>query len=140
MHAARILRDIAADGAGDLARGVRRVIEAEMAHRVGYGEVRHAGLRHHAAVRRVDLENAVEPAEAQQNAVGERQRTAGQRRAGAARHDLDPLVATEAQDRRDLFRRRRQHHHHRQLAISAEPVALEGAPFVGAVDDPLARQ
>ena len=91
MHAAGILGDVAADGAGDLARRIGRVVEALALHRLGDGEVGDAGLRHHAAIGVVDLEDAVELAEAEQDAVGERQRAARQRGAGAARHDLDAL-------------------------------------------------
>ena len=44
MHAAGILRDIAADGAGDLRGGIGRVIEALVLHRLGDGEIGDAGL------------------------------------------------------------------------------------------------
>ena len=50
VHAAGILRHIAADGAGDLRGGVGRVVEALVLHRLGDGEVGDARLHHGAAV------------------------------------------------------------------------------------------
>ena len=56
---------------------------------MGDAEIGHAGLRHGAAVGDVDVEDAVELAEAQQDAVCERQGAAGERGPGPARHHLD---------------------------------------------------
>ena len=56
------------------------------------------GCDHDAAVVEVDLEDAVELAHAEQHAVGERQRAARQRGAGAARHDADAVLVAIAQD------------------------------------------
>ena len=69
--------------------GIGRVVEAMTLHGVGDAEIGHARLGDDAAVGDIDLEDAVELAHAEQHAVGERQRAAGQRRAGAARDDLD---------------------------------------------------
>jgi hypothetical protein len=98
MHAAGILRDIAADRAGDLRRRIGRVVEAGMRHRLADGEIGDAGLGHHDAVVEIDLADALELAEAEQHAVGQRQRAAGQRGAGAARHHLDALLEAIFQD------------------------------------------
>ena len=100
VHAARVLGDVAADGAGDLRGRVGRVVEARVLDRLGDAEVGHAGLGDDGAVLEVDVEDPVELAQAQHDAVGERQGAARERGAGAARHDLDPLGVAEAQDRR----------------------------------------
>ena len=76
VHAARILGDVAADRAGDLARGIGRIIEAQPLHGVGDAEIGHARLRDHAAVGHIDLEDLVELAHAEKNAVGKRQSAA----------------------------------------------------------------
>ena len=57
-----------------------------------------------------------------------RDRAAGERSAGAARHDVDPGVAAELHHPRDLFARARQDHGERQAAIGGERVGLERAP------------
>ena len=98
MHAAGIFRDIAADRAGDLRRRIGRVVESGMRHRLADGEIGDAGLGHHHAVVEIDLADALELAEPEQHAVGQRQRAAGQRGAGAARHHLDALLEAIFQD------------------------------------------
>ena len=139
MHAAGILRHVAADGAGDLRGRVRRIIEAGVRHRVAHGEIGDAGLHHRDAVVVVDLADAVELRHAEQHAVGQRQRAAGQRGAGAARHHLDAIVVAVAQHRGDLCGGLRQHHHHRQRLVGGEPVGFVGPHLALGGDHPLAR-
>ena len=139
MHAAGILGDVAADRAGDLRGRIGRIIKSGMRHRLAEGEVGHPGLGHHGAVIEVDLADALELAEAEQHRVGQRQRAARQRGAGAARNDLDALLETVFQHLRHLRGRVRQHHDHRRLAIGGQTVGLVGDHFIGAVDDALAR-
>ena len=124
VHAAGIFRDIAADRAGDLRRGIRRVIKPGMRDRLADGEVGDAGLGHHHAVVEIDLADALEFAEAQQHGVRKRQRAAGQRGAGAARHHLDALLEAIFQHLRDLLGGVRQHHHHRRLAIGHQAIGF----------------
>ena len=117
MHAAGIFRHIAADGAGDLRGRVGRIVEAGGLDRLRDRQIGHAGLRHHHAVLQVDLADAVELGHAEQNAVGGRQRAAGQRRAGAARHHVDALRMAIFQHPAHLIDGVGQHHHHGQLAV-----------------------
>ena len=98
VHPAGVLRHIAADGAGDLAGRIGRVVEAVAFHRLGDREVGDARLHHGDAVVVVDLEDAVELRHAEQDAVGQRQRAARQRGAGAARHDLHFVGAAVGED------------------------------------------
>ena len=139
MHAAGIFRDIAADRAGDLRRRIGRVIESGMRDGLADREVGHPGLGHHHAIVEIDLADALEFAQPQQHAIGQRQRAAGQRGAGAARHHLDALLEAVFQDLRHLFGGVRQHHHHRRLAIGHQPVGLVGQHFGRTVDHALAR-
>ena len=124
VHPARVLGDVAADGAGDLARRIGRVVEPARRDRIGDGKVGHAGLRDDAAVGVVDVEDAVELAEAQDDAVSERQRAARERGPGAARHHLHAALVAQPEHPRDLRGGLRQDHRHRKLPVSAQTVAL----------------
>ena len=139
VHAAGVLRDVAADGAGDLRGRIGRVIKAFMGDRVRDRQIGDAGLDHGDAVGEVDLLDPVELGHAQQHPVGQRQRAAGERGAGPARHHPDALVVAIAQHFRNLGGGLRQHHHHGQLAVGRQPVALIRAHFAFAGDHPLAR-
>ena len=86
MHAARVLGDIAADGAGDLRAGVGRIVEAVGRGRLGDGEVAHAGLHHGEARHRVEMHDLLHLGQRQHHAVLVRQRAARKAGAGAARH------------------------------------------------------
>ncbi|KIU01544.1 hypothetical protein QU38_01080, partial [Staphylococcus aureus] len=59
-HAAGILRDIAADAAGDLRRRIGRIVEAGMGDRLADRKVGDARLGHHGAVVEIDLADALE--------------------------------------------------------------------------------
>ncbi len=126
MHAAGILRHVAADGTGDLAGGIGRVIEAAIGNRVRDGEIGNARLYDRAAILVIDLEDAVELAQPHQHAIGQRQRAAGERGAGAARHHLQLAPMAIAQHGGDLFGIARQDRDQRRLAIGGEAVALIG--------------
>ncbi|MGY3288529.1 hypothetical protein ACVWWP_001596 [Bradyrhizobium sp. LM3.6] len=78
VHAAGILRDIAADRAGDLRGRIRRVVEPGMGDGLADREVGDAGFGDDGAVVEIDLADALELAEAQEHAVFQRQRAAGQ--------------------------------------------------------------
>ena len=68
-----------------------------------------------------------------QSSVG--QRAAGQRRAGAAGDDLDPMRGEKFQDRRDLLGRGRQDDGERHGAVGGQRVGLVGAALVLGGDD-----
>ena len=124
MHAAGVLCHVAAYGAGDLARRIRRVIQA-----VGRGGFRdrgiaHAGLDHRDASARIDPQDAHEFRHGKQHAVAGRQRAARQAGARTARHHRHAHRATGLQDALHLLLGFRKRHHHRNLAVSRKPVAL----------------
>ena len=137
VHAARVLRHIAADCAGDLRGRIGGIVEAGMLDRLRDGEIGHARLDHRDAVGEVDLANAVELGHPEENAVGQRQRAAGKRGAGPARHHLDAFRVAECEHAADLLRRLRQDDHHGELSIGGEPIGLVGAHLTLGRDHPL---
>ena len=102
-------------------------------------EIGDARLDHGDAVVEIDLADAVELGHAEQHAVGERQRAARQRGAGAARHHLDAFAVAIGSTCGDLLGGLRQHHHHRQLAVGGQPVGLERPHLALGGDHALAR-
>ena len=134
VDAARVLGDVAADGAGDLARRVGRVVEAGVPDRLGDGEVGDARLDHGAAVSVIDVEDAVELRHAEHDAVGKRQRAPREPGAGAPRHHLDAALPARPEDARDLAGGAGQDDHHGKLTVGGEAVAFVGVQRV-LVDD-----
>ena len=140
MHAAGILGDVAADGAGDLARRVGRVIEAVRPGLLRDAQVRDAGLHARLAAEEVDGEDAVELRERHQDAVGERQRAARKAGSRAACNDGCVRRARHAKDLRDLALVRGDHRGERRLAVSREPVAFVGLELFALEEHGAARQ
>ncbi len=131
MSAARVHGDVAADRAGDLARGIRRVEEAGRADRVRDGKVGDAGLDARRPALVVDFKNAVHFREAEHDCVLARQRPAAQRRAGSPGHDLDAVGLCVLENLGYLVRCTRQDHKQRKALIGRERVGLERAsPFL----------
>ncbi len=139
VNAARILGDVPADRACDLAGRIGRVIEPEALHGVGNAEVGHARLSDNASIGHIDVEDFVEFAHAEENAVGERQSAARKRCSGAAGDDLDLVGRAIAHDLDNLRGRVGEDGDHRRLPIGGESVTFEGAQFVLLVDHPFAR-
>jgi hypothetical protein len=127
MHAAGVLGHIAADGAGDLARRIGRVVQAEGRGGLADREVAHARLHDRRARVRIELDDAVELRQRQQHAGLVRQRAAGKPGAGAARHHRRAELVARAQHLHHLRFGLRQRHHHRHLSVQRQAVALVGA-------------
>ena len=72
VHAAGVFRHIAADGAGHLAGGIRRIIIAVGADGGGDSEIGDPGPAGDGAVGDVDIGDGVEPGKPQDDAVGQR--------------------------------------------------------------------
>src|SRR5579871_4043704 len=68
VHAAGVFSDIAADGTGDLGRGVGRVVKAVGGSRLGDFQIADARLQAGDAGVRVDLEHLVQFCQRQQHA------------------------------------------------------------------------
>ena len=69
VRPAGVLGDVAAEGAGGLARRIGRVVQAVRRDRLGEPGVDHAGLHHGAAAHRIDREDAVQPGERDEHRV-----------------------------------------------------------------------
>jgi hypothetical protein len=117
MHAAAVLGDVAADGAGDLAARVGRVVQAQRRGGLADGEVAHAALHAGRAGQRVDGQDLVELRQRQRDAQFMRHRAAGQARAGAARDDRHAQGVAGLEHRRHLRLGLRQRHGQRALAV-----------------------
>ena len=139
VHAAGVLGDVAADGAGDLRGRIGGVVEAGVLDGLCDREIGHARLRHHHAVVEIDVADAAELGHAEQHPVNERKRAARERGAGAARHHLDALAMAVREHARDLLGGLRQHHHHRERPVGGEPVGFVRAHLALGRDHALAR-
>ena len=140
MGAAGVHRDVAGDGAGELAGRVGRVEEVVRLHRPGHAQVGAPGLHADEAVVEVDLQHLRQPGHPEHHAVRGRQRAAGEAGAGAARHHRHPLGGADAHDRRHLLGRGRQHDRERRAAVGRQGVALVGADLGRVVDHRVRRQ
>jgi hypothetical protein len=139
MGAAGVHGDVAGDGAGELARRVRRVEEALVRDRGRDGEVGDPGFDPGGPVLEIHVEDARHLRDADHDRVLLRDRASGERGAGAPRHDLDALLVAEAEHRCDLGGRGRQDDRQRNPPVGCEAVGLEGPPFVKARDERLGR-
>lgn len=117
--------DIAADGAGELRTRIRRIEKAVRGDGFGNIEIGDARLDHGNAVRQIDFEDAVHLRQAEHDGIFLRNGAAGERSAGAARHDGNAVAVAIAHDGRNLGRGARQGDGERQAAIGHEGVGLE---------------
>ena len=108
VRAAGVLGDVAADRADLLARGIGRVVVAERRDLPRDLEVGHAGLDRDALVRDVDVEDAIEARQRDDDAAGHRQRAARQPGAVAARDERHLRPRAELDDGLHLSRGRRE--------------------------------
>ena len=120
VGAAGVHRDVAGDGAGELARRVGGVEEILVLDRRRDAEVGAAGLHPDEAVLGIDLEDLVQPRDAR---AARSPPWAAPRRRGcprAARHHRDALGVADAQDGGDLLGGGGQHHRQRRAAVGGE--------------------
>jgi hypothetical protein len=124
VHAAGVLGHVAADGAGDLARRVGRVVQAQWRGGLADGQVAHPALHHGRAAGGVDLQDAVELGQAQGHPQCMRHGATRQAGAGAARHHrhLEPVAGL--QHGAHLVLGLGQCHHQRALPVGREAVAF----------------
>ncbi len=100
----------------------------------GDPEIGDARLNDDRPVLIVDVEHPVELHHGQQNAVGKRQRAAGERRPGTARHHLDVVLVAIAQDTGDLVHGFGKDHDQRQLIMGLQEIGFIGAHFGFVID------
>ena len=126
VRAARVLGDVAADGADLLARRVGGVEEPVGRDGACDREIRHARLDDDPLAREIDLEDPVHPCDRDDDPLRHGQRAARETGAGTARDERDALAGAEAQHRPHLVGRARQDDTRRLRAPAREPVALVG--------------
>ena len=126
-----VVGDVSPDGAGLLAGGIRRVVEALGTDRPRQVEIDQPGLDHRDLVVVVHLEHAIHPHQRQDDAALGGQTAAGETGAGAAGHERQSLAAGEADDRRHLLGRRGEHDKVRQRAEEREAIRLVHQELVG---------
>src|SRR5262245_53102356 len=129
MRAAGVLRDVAADGAGALARRIRRVKITLRLDGQRDIQVHDAGLHYGALVGEVDFENPVHAREADGDAAGSGNRAAAQAGAGAAAYDGDSVLAGNLDDRDHVLRRPRKHDHLRTGLVDTAVVFVQQQVF-----------
>jgi len=140
MHAARILGDIAAQRAGNLRRGIGRVIQAMRRRCLRDREVAHAGLDHRQAGQRIEVQDLVEAGQGEHDALGVRHRPARQAGARAARHHRHAQLAAGTQDGDDLRLALRQADGQRQLTVGGEAVTFVGTQIFLVEQQAMRRQ
>ena len=132
MRTAGVLRHIAADGAGALARRVRCVKIFLSLDRQSDVQVDDARLHDGALVGEIDFENPVHAGEADGDAPGARNRAPAQSRAGAAPHDGYVVLPCDFDDRDHVFGAAWKNDHLRTGLVDAAVVLIEQQVF-GAV-------
>src|SRR5262249_35092319 len=98
VRAAGVFADVAADGAGALARGIRRVEISLPLHGQREVEIHNARLDHGALVLEIDLQDAVHAGEADHDAAGARDGAPAQSSPCAAPHQWQVVLLGELHD------------------------------------------
>ncbi len=128
-----VLRHIAADGAGALARRIGRVEVLAPLRGERDIQIHDARLNHCALVGVIDFQNPVHARETDDDSAGARNRSAAQSRAGAAAYNRHTVLAADLDDRDDVFGRARKNHDIGQRFIHAAVVFIKREIF-GAVE------
>ena len=116
--------DVAADGAGPLARRVGGVVVARRLQVIGQPDVDDARLDHGVAVAEVDFEDPLHPRQGDHDAAADRQAAAGQARARPARQERDAVLVADLDDRDDLLGRGREDDDVGLVLLDGEAVAF----------------
>jgi len=102
VRAAGVFGDVAADGGGFLAGGIRCEVEASVFDSPGNVEVYDAGLDDSALIIEIEFENAIHAREDEHESAGTGERTAGEAGAGAATEDGHVVLGGEADNLGDF--------------------------------------
>ena len=140
MHTTRVLGHIAADGAGDLARWIRGVVQIERRRRFADRQIAHAALHDRGPAQRVDLQDAVEPGQRKRHAHEVGHRAARQAGPRTTCHDRNTQAVTGLEYRCDLWFGLRQRDHERPHAVSSQAVAFVWCRVFVAPDQGMGRQ
>jgi len=126
VRPAGVLGDVARDRAHLLRRRIRCVEVAQRPHRFADLEIGHPRLHGDLVVFEVDGEDRSHPAEADDHAIGNREGSAGQSRAGAACDERHPCLGACPDGLGHLRGGERQHDRGRRDAPPGEAVACVG--------------
>jgi hypothetical protein len=139
VHAAGVLGHVAADGAGDLAAGVGRVVQAERRRRFADGQVAHAALHGGRARWRSTLDDLVELGQAQRHAQRVRQ-APPDRPVPAPRATTGTASGGRPQHGGHLGFGLGQRHGQRLLAVGGQAVAFVGHRVLAVPQQRVGRQ
>ena len=131
---ARVLGDVAADGAGLLARRVGDVHQAVLGDALADVQVDDAGLDDGAAVHRIDFEDTVHAGGDEEDAPLDGDRAAAEARPGAARDEGDAVVVGQPDDAGHLLGGRGEHDGLGEPPVDGA-VELEDQHVLGGVED-----
>ena len=126
MHTARVLRHVATNGAGNLRRRIRAVIETKLGNFLADRQVTHTRLQQGRSRQRINVQDAVELGQRQHHAFLVRHGTGTQARSGTTGHHGHFVLVADAHHSLHLFGDLRQHHEHRHLAVHRHAVAFIG--------------
>src|SRR6266850_4334781 len=134
MRAASIFRDIAADGAYGLRRGIRGIEESVVLNARGDIEIEDTWFDEHTGVGEIHFEDAIHADQADDDPVLDRRRAAAQAGARTSRDEGDSFPVTDADDGLNLFRGSGQKDRAWQHAEIDQAIALIGVKFFGGGD------
>ena len=126
VHAPRVFRHVATDGASNLARRVWGVIESIGTGGLGDGQVPHTGLHDGQGRLGIDGLDSVELGQAEQHTLRMRHGATRQARARAPGNDRDIEVFAKLENGLHLGLGFRQHDHHRHGAVKGQPITFVG--------------
>ena len=126
VQATGIFGDIAANTASDLGRWIRCVVEPVRAGRLRDGQIAHARLNACRTRAAVDVDDAVELREAQNNPTGQRQCAAGKTGSRTACNHRDLKLGAQTQCALHLLDGFGQRHEQGQLAVGGQAITLIG--------------
>ena len=135
VRPARVLGHVATDRTHLLARWIGRVVVAEGGHLLRDLQIGDARLHGDAPVRDVDLEDTIEPGEANHDTARNRQRSTRQPRPVSARDEWQAFLDAQPHECLHLCRRPRQHDERRRFAQMRKRVALVGEELNRLVED-----
>src|SRR5439155_9796692 len=140
VRAAGVLGDVAADRADLLRGGIRRVVEARVRNGARHVEIRDARLDDDLRALDVDLEDAGQPGERDDDPLGDGKRAAGEPGARAARDERNAVSVAGANRRLDVGRRLREHDERGLDAVASQSVALVRPQLLGFADQLLGAE
>ena len=127
------------DGADALGGWIRCVVQSKARRRRGDLRIDNPGLDHGDALLRIELKDAIEPIQRDDDPIRDWQRTTREAGAAAASDKRQPQLMTKPYDADNFLRRLRHHHGERSGPESGETVAFVGRELHRAGEQTLRR-